>query len=244
MTQLEHPPEKRFDAEAGIAIGPILFIIAILAILAAAIAAGSGNFTAGTTNESNRTKSAALIQIGENLKTGMDRLVMENEVAFSAVDTNVANTSGNNELFSPTGGGITPPSYSLANNPSNDGTAAHGEQYLVFPARRNSWASGYTTASELIAVLAVSQGVCDEVNSKANSMPTPAGADLGYDFSTATSQRFLSDQWLARRAKRAYGRLRDQYEWQRYGLLLLRSSGDPISRLNANPLASAPRPPA
>ena len=43
---------RRLSPNAGIAIGPILFIIAILAILAAAIAAGSGSFTAGTTSES------------------------------------------------------------------------------------------------------------------------------------------------------------------------------------------------
>ena len=69
-----HSPE-RFAADAGIAIGPILFIIAILGILAAAIAAGSGSFTSGTQNEGNSTKASALIQIGENLKVGMDRIL-------------------------------------------------------------------------------------------------------------------------------------------------------------------------
>ena len=68
---------SRLDPNAGIAIGPILFIIAILAILAAAIAAGSGSFTAGTTTESSKTQASALIQIGENLKIGTDRIVME-----------------------------------------------------------------------------------------------------------------------------------------------------------------------
>ena len=175
MAVIEFPP-KRFDAQAGIAIGPILFIIAILAILAAAIAAGSGNFTSGTTHESDRTKGAAIIQIGENLKTGMDRLMMENEVPFADIDTVTADTSGNNALFSPTGGGITPPSYSLANNPSNDGTAAHGDIWF-FP---QGVVPGLGTgANDLLAVLSVTEGTCNEINNRANSMVTPAANDFG-----------------------------------------------------------------
>ena len=81
---------KRMGATAGIAIGPILFIIAILAILAAAIAAGSGSFTSGTTSESAKTKASALIQIGENLKVGMDRLIMEGGYGLSGTTATFA----------------------------------------------------------------------------------------------------------------------------------------------------------
>src|SRR5580698_4104592 len=95
--------EQRFPPDAGIAIGPILFIIAILGILAAAIAAGSGSFTNGTASESNSTKAAALIQIGENLKVGMDRLMMEGGIDFNSVVIGVNNTSNATDLFSPTG---------------------------------------------------------------------------------------------------------------------------------------------
>src|SRR5580698_3637990 len=108
---------QRMAPNAGIAIGPILFIIAILAILAAAIAAGSGSFTSGTSSESDRTKSSALVQIGENLKIGMDRITMEGGLSATTVDVNPANTSATNSLFSPVGGGISVPSISMANNP-------------------------------------------------------------------------------------------------------------------------------
>lgn len=37
-------PQKRFSSSAGIAIGPILFIVAILAVLAAAMSTGNSNF--------------------------------------------------------------------------------------------------------------------------------------------------------------------------------------------------------
>ncbi|MDP9126782.1 MAG: hypothetical protein M3N08_00790, partial [Pseudomonadota bacterium] len=179
MIKTNYGSERHFDAQAGIAIGPILFIIAILAILAAAIAAGSGNFTAGTSTESNRTKASALIQIGENLKIGTDRLIMENEIPFASIDTNAANTGGTNatkELFSPTGGGITAPSYSLANQPSNDGTAAGGDIWY-YP--QGAIPGLGTNNDELLAVLRVAPGVCDEVNNRANSLVTPAAADLG-----------------------------------------------------------------
>lgn len=192
MQGIQHSSERRFHAQAGIAIGPILFIIAILAILAAAIAAGSGNFTAGTTTESNRTKASALIQIGENLKIGTDRLIMENEVPFTSIDTNAANTSGANELFAPDGGGITAPSYSLANNPSNDGTAAHGDvwYYVQGPIP----ALGSNTGDELIAFLSVAQGVCDEVNNKANSLVTPTASDLG-NFQSNAEDTAITNGW-------------------------------------------------
>ncbi len=82
------------------------FIIAILAILAAAIAAGSGSFTAPTASEGAKTKSSALIQMGDNLKIGMDRLTMENSVGWGQWNISVSNTdtANNNDLFSPSGG--------------------------------------------------------------------------------------------------------------------------------------------
>jgi hypothetical protein len=66
---------NRFARQSGIAIGPILFIVAILAILATAIAAGSSTFATSSGQEAARTNAAALIQIGQNLKLGADRLI-------------------------------------------------------------------------------------------------------------------------------------------------------------------------
>src|SRR5580704_10446143 len=112
MRDAHDPAADRWHNDAGIAIGPILFIIAILAILAAAIAAGSGSFTAPTASEGAKTKASAIIQLGDNIKMGMDRLTMENGVSFGNWVINTANTVNNTDLFSPTGGGISPPSTS------------------------------------------------------------------------------------------------------------------------------------
>ncbi len=148
---------KIIQAEAGIAIGPILFIIAILAILAAAIAAGSGGFTAGTSGEKFRTQASAMIEVGQNLKVGMDRLVIDNSIDIPNIVINPAMTANNNELFSPTGGGIAAPSSSLAGNPSSDTWV-----YLNAPFS----GVGNSSNNQIIAMLNVSQGLCAEVNNK------------------------------------------------------------------------------
>ncbi len=159
--------DGRLSSNAGIAIGPILFIIAILAILAAAIAAGSGSFTGGTATESDKTKSSALVQIGENLKIGMDRITMEGGLIPTAVDTATGNTALSNALFSPIGGGIAPPSVGMANNPKYD--------KWYFP---QGLVKGFGTGgsnNNVLAVLPVSAGVCQEINNRvlgAATLPT------------------------------------------------------------------------
>jgi len=171
MIVLQSGP-KRMASNAGIAIGPILFIIAILGILAAAIAAGSGSFTIGTSSEGNRTKSAALIQIGENLKIGMDRIVMSGGLDPTAVNTDTADTSGVADLFSPIGGGIAPPSVGMANDPSSD--------KWYFPQGVVAGIGTGGSNNSVIAVLPVSQGVCAEINNRSVGVAiVPEAADLG-----------------------------------------------------------------
>lgn len=160
---------QQFPANAGIAIGPILFIIAILAILAAAIAAGSGSFTAGTTNESASTKASALIQIGEVLRVGMDRLTVEGVIPFSSVIINTSNTVNNVDLFSPSGGGITPPSAALSNTPGTD----------IWTYPQEALPGLGTPAAEQLAVLRIDANSCNTVNIKANGVNTPAVGDYG-----------------------------------------------------------------
>jgi hypothetical protein len=174
MASMQPFVQERFKPNAGIAIGPILFIIAILAILAAAIAAGSGSFTAGTSQESNRTKASALIQIGENLKVGMDRMMMENGISYGSYTINASNTVNNSDLFSPTGGGITVPSDAMSATPGTD--------HWYYPTGAVPGLG--TNNAEQLALLKVDVGTCTEINSKANGVATPNAADMG-DFSTA-----------------------------------------------------------
>jgi hypothetical protein len=174
-----HLTRTRQPRNAGIALGPILFIIAILAILAAAIAAGSGSFNASTATEGNKAKASALIQVGDNLKVGMDRLTMENGVAYNGWTTSPANTVNNVDLFSPTGGGIAPPSITMAGNAASD--VWYYPQGAV-PGLGTYSANAANTLQ--LAVLNVTSGVCAEVNNRANGQAiAPAAQALG-DFST------------------------------------------------------------
>lgn len=172
---------NRLAPNAGIAIGPILFIIAILGILAAAIAAGSGSFTTSTSGESNRTKASAIIEIGQNLMVGFSR-VLSNGTDFSAVVLDPTNTTTTTSLFSPIGGGVAPPSVTLANDPATD------KWYYPLVAIKGIG----TSSGSRLAVLHVSPAVCDEINSKANATAVTstagasvAGAGLG-DFASST----------------------------------------------------------
>lgn len=147
----------RMAADAGVAIGPILFIVAILAILAAAIAAGSGSFTGGTGAENNKTKSTALVQIGENLRMGMDRITLSGQVLVDDVNIDIADMSATGDLFSPLGGGIAPPSPGMAANPAYD--------KWYFP-RGTPSGFGTGVSDTVMAVLPVTRGVCAEVNNR------------------------------------------------------------------------------
>jgi hypothetical protein len=189
MRAVRYVRPRRFRSDAGIALGPVLFIIAILAILAAAIAAGSGSFNASTTTEGNKTKASAILQIGDNLKIGMDRLSMDNGVVFNTWTISPTNTSTAIDLFSPTGGGIAPPSSSMAANAASD--VWHYPQGAI--PGLGSYSGSSPTNTLQLAVLNVTQGVCQEINNRTASVnDVPTGADLGnflepYNSSAAAS---------------------------------------------------------
>ena len=72
--------------QSGIALGPILFIIAILAVLAAAIAAGSGAFNANTNTESAKAMAESIITLCEDYQRAQQKMVMENGCDESKLD--------------------------------------------------------------------------------------------------------------------------------------------------------------
>ncbi|MGB4100465.1 MAG: hypothetical protein WBK91_00950 [Alphaproteobacteria bacterium] len=160
--------EQRLHADEGIAIGPILFVVAILGILAAAIAAGSGSFTGSSSTEAARTKAAALIQIGQNLKVGADRL---GGLGYDADSINISPTAttADNDLFSPSGGGVGAPSTTMADVPATD----------VWRYSHMAVTNMGTTATELGAFLKVALTVCDQINVKANAISATAASTAG-----------------------------------------------------------------
>lgn len=157
----EFGPSRR-SVEAGIAIGPILFVVAILAILATAITASTANFGVGASQETNRVNAMALLHIGSSLKLGADRVMglgaQANQVTTTGAATYV-------DMFYVNGGGLTFPSVALAANPASDTWL-----YTWVPVTHIG-----TASPDMVAVLKISQGVCDEINRIINGPATTTG---------------------------------------------------------------------
>lgn len=170
----------RLPWDAGIAIGPILFVVLILGILAAAIAASGGSFTSNTQQESARSNAAAMVQIGLLLKSGFSRLIGVG-IDFDNINIDVTSTTNDNDLFSPSGGSVaTAPSVTLANNPAVD--------VWRFPLAALPQLG--TSATERLAMLKMPLATCNQINLSVNALSTSAddasmGADIG-DVGTAT----------------------------------------------------------
>jgi hypothetical protein len=180
-------PLRHFNNRSGIAIGPILFVVAILAILATAIAAGSSTFATSSSQETNRVNASSMIQLGQNLKMGVDRMVALG-TAIANVDINDANTTGNVAIFSPTGGGLVPPSKALSNSGSDAWIYTWGAVTNMG-----------TSSLERIAVLKVTSGVCSSTNTLLSNTAA-AAADLG-----AISNTVNFTAWPATHAAKMVG---------------------------------------
>lgn len=174
---------NRFATQAGIAIAPILFVVTLLGILAAAIAAGSGAFTSGTARETASTKASALIQIGNQLRFAADRLV-SNDYDADSIITDATNTTSAASLFSPTGGGISAPSVTMAATPASDTWL-----YTKLPVTNFG-----TSATELVAFLRVSKEVCEQAIVKATALTNDAN-DLWADVGDLTNDPSGATGW-------------------------------------------------
>jgi len=164
---------RRLPHNAGIAIGPILFVIAILGILATVIAAGSGSFSGSAQTEGARTKAAALIDIGIILKSGFARMIGSG-TDFDSINIDVTATSNEVDLFAPAGGSVNVPSVALANNPATD--------IWYFPLAALPQIG--TTNTDRLAILKIPAAQCNQINVKANALTTDIddssmGADIG-----------------------------------------------------------------
>ncbi len=104
----------RHSGEAGIALGPILFVLAILVILAAAIAAGAGGFTVNTNTDSAKVMAHSILEQAEQIKTAVQRVQAhscdDNQISFENPIINLysnsnAPTDHSCHVFDPNGGG-------------------------------------------------------------------------------------------------------------------------------------------
>ena len=83
--------DQRFSRDAGIAIGPILFIIALLAVLATAMSSGSGNFqTSGVIDRI----SADVGSQANMIRTTINQCNLQYQLALSAGSVDIGSTDG------------------------------------------------------------------------------------------------------------------------------------------------------
>ena len=103
-------------SDSGIAIGPILFIIAIFAVLATAISAGSSSFAINSTSESERTLASSIISIGQQYVAAIQKLTAMgcsvDQISFDApgLPSSIANPRSpadhHCDLYHPQGAGL------------------------------------------------------------------------------------------------------------------------------------------
>jgi type II secretory pathway pseudopilin PulG len=173
----------RFSAASGVAIGPILFVIALLAILATAIAAGSSTFSSGTEHENARVAASAVLSYAEQVRTAVARMlalgVRPTALSFSypaklhggGTETPPGNNHNNNcttdecEVFSLQGGGLLAQDFTAYAIPNPSGWQATwrtvgSPDFAVFKM------SGLGTSDgELVLIYYnIQRRICDEIN--------------------------------------------------------------------------------
>ena len=186
----------RLRPDAGVGSEKMLLIIAVMGIIAAvlvyAVVSGDGKISSPTGGEGDKTKAAALMQIGENLKVGMDRLMLGNGITYNTWVIDPASTSNSTDLFSPNGGGVSAPPVTMAGAPKTD------TWYYPQIAIPNLGTYSVNSVNVLqTAMLNVAPGVCQEINNRANGQNiVPTAVELG-NFAMPASGGSIASATLA-----------------------------------------------
>ena len=124
--------------QRGIVIGPILFVVAILAVLAAAIAAASGSFNGDTSAISAKAQAAAILEYADSVKMGVDRVIakgctdtqisFENPIVSGYTNPN-APSDKSCHVFDVNGGGLR---FSTLSASDLEKAGAGGNPYFIF----------------------------------------------------------------------------------------------------------------
>ena len=177
--------------QRGIVIGPILFVVAILAVLASVIAAGSGSFSGDTSAISAKAQATAILEQAKAVKFAVDRVLgngcKDTEISFeNPIVSGYVNPSAPSDkschVFDVSGGGIvweTPPTTALDQVAYDSATSASKRfgNYMfsgscVSGVGKGGPVGGYTcigangtTEADLILALPwVSKDVCLQIN--------------------------------------------------------------------------------
>lgn len=181
----------RRNGQRGIVIGPILFLIAIIGVLAAAIAAGTGGFSGSSSKSGAKVMASAILDYANVVQGGVDRVLANGcndsqisfEVPFNYGHINSSNTHNPNapsdkscHVFDANGGGV------LWKDPPTGANTILNSSVFWTSSFVPYFAGGYaavpslgTDDNELVLYLPISsKALCDAINNLLgiNSMPT------------------------------------------------------------------------
>ena len=164
-------PFFRLQPESGIAIGPILLVIALLAILAAAIAAGGSSYSGNTDSEKAQAYASTVLDYAATVSAAVARVMAngctETQISFeNSVVTGYTNASAPSDhhchVFDIAGGGL------LWFNPPTDvldtsNTAQYEYGHSLY---QGNWGVTNLSASPLLIVFIpyVNQATCQKIN--------------------------------------------------------------------------------
>jgi hypothetical protein len=159
----------RLHHQSGIALGPILFLLAIIAIIGGVIAAGAGGFTGSTTTPSASTMAAVIIQESEQVQSAVQMLMANGcsetqlnfyEAFFAGTNNPNAPSNGSCNVFDPRGGAmlyVPPPISACFPGGTCKQTAADGN---VIPGVGTGLPQAVWIAYNL------TRAVCDQINAQ------------------------------------------------------------------------------
>lgn len=190
---------SRIQRQRGIAIGPILFVIAILAVLAAAISASMGSFSGNSDTERARTYAGTIVNYAATLRAAVSRVMAmgctDTQINFNNLVVGGYSTPGapadkHCNLFDVAGAGLLWPSlpaealdgthtteYDYGNYAVYDETSIQGSGIV---------ASGGNNGAGIDLVLMapfLSKAACDQVNKLLGYSDTPVTASRIADVS-------------------------------------------------------------
>lgn len=157
--------------QRGIAIGPILYIVAILAVLVSAIAAGSGSFNGDTSAISAKAQASAILEYAHEVKFAVDRVLakgctdteisFENPIVSGYVNPN-APADKSCHVFDVNGGGIV---FKKAQENWLD-PAQNGDYrgFFTFGSGNYVWGLGTTNRELIVRLYNINNDICKQIN--------------------------------------------------------------------------------
>ncbi|QQR69552.1 MAG: hypothetical protein IPI58_02485 [Alphaproteobacteria bacterium] len=182
------PPRWVSVSELGIVIGPILWVVAILAVLAAAIAAGSGAFNGDISAVSAKAQASAILGYTHEVKLAVDRVIakgctdtqvsFENPIVSGYTNPN-APSDKSCHVFDVNGGGISykyPPPQVL--DASLSGYTGYGQYFFTSTLSVIGIGNGRTTTSLIMMMPHLNKKIANKINEINNITGSIGGISL------------------------------------------------------------------